>query len=45
MLFSGAERIGDVLAFGTLKNIVSLGHSSAEQDSKPAATNSEPAMV
>lgn len=29
MLMSGAGRIGDVLSFGTLRNVVSLGRSSA----------------
>lgn len=48
MLFSGADRIGDVLSFGTLRNVVSLGHSTADAhgaDSKSAMVNSKPATV
>ncbi len=30
MLMSGAGRIGDVLSFGTLRNVVSLGRGSSK---------------
>lgn len=43
MLFSGAGRIGDVLPFGTLRNVVSLGHGSSKDD-KSSAVDSEPAV-
>lgn len=33
MLFSGVSRISDVLAFGSLRNVVNLGKSSAEKES------------
>jgi lysyl-tRNA synthetase class 2 len=31
MLFAGRDRIGDVLAFGTLRNVVGLGHASKKK--------------
>lgn len=31
MLLSGSSRIGDVLAFGSLRNVVALGRSSSKE--------------
>ena len=38
MLFSGAKRIGDVLSFGTLRNVVGLDHSVAKRTEESKGT-------
>ncbi len=41
MVFSGAKRIGDVLAFGSLRNVVNLGKEGILPTSDDTTANSQ----